>query len=416
MTQSKRTRRAAGLTVAAVVIAATGASAQGGAFAAPVAAGSGTAGVLADAVTLAVDFTDRTPAKLSGGTVVPVTVSGGTVGATAKDFTALRVTAKVGDTAAKVTWVDSTHLKITVPAAAKAVPAAIRLLVNGVAGPVSSSTVAYLPTVSTVSPAQLAAASGGTVTINGAGFLGVDPEDPSAVKIGDRNADSFTVVSATKITAVAPAGADGTAEVTVTSAGGTSLVTATTTVKYRAPVVIDTSDEPVAKASGGPVVLTVTGVDLGATAAEFATQRVTVRVGARTVSATYVDRTHLKAVMPPIAAEKAEVLVVRDGIAGEPAQVTVVPVVTALSVRSDTVAGGAKVTVKLAGVDLAGATGFTFGANPATCTPQGTGASVTFQCVVPPSSEAGPMWVAFTSSSGMASRFTSAAAFAYTAN
>ena len=74
------------------------------------------------------------------------------------------------------------------------------------------------PTVTGVSPSSGATAGGAVVTITGTGFTG-----SSAVMFGSSAASSFTVVSATTLTAVSPAGS-GTVDVTVTTGGGTSAV------------------------------------------------------------------------------------------------------------------------------------------------------------------------------------------------
>lgn len=59
---------------------------------------------------------------------------------------------------------------------------------------------------------------GGTsVTITGTGLI-----NASAVKFGTTKATSFTVNSATSITAISPARSAGTVDVTVTTARGTS--------------------------------------------------------------------------------------------------------------------------------------------------------------------------------------------------
>ncbi|WP_328467017.1 IPT/TIG domain-containing protein [Actinoplanes sp. NBC_00393] len=413
MAQTKKTRTMAGLAAATVVIAATGISAQSGALAAPGQAGSVSV-LTEEAAALVAEFEDGIAARTSGGTVIPVTVSGGTVGATAKEFTALKVTAKIGGLLAKVAWVDATHLRVTAPVTPKATAVTMQLLVNGVAGPESTAKVGYSPTVITVTPAKINAAGGETVTITGQGFLGVDPDDSAAVKFGDAEATSFEVVSATRITAVAPAGDNGVAAVTVTTAGGESAAANGARVTYRAALGIDVSGEPVVKASGGPVVLTVTGAPLGDNATEFAAERVSARLGVKTLAATYVDDTHVKVTLPAIAAESAELTLVHDGIVGEPAEIALAPVVSSLSVKSDTTLGGAKVVVKVAGANIAGATDFKFGDDPATCVRQGTGTAVTFVCTAPPVSGVGPVWVSFTSAAGTPSRFTAAAMFSYT--
>lgn len=73
------------------------------------------------------------------------------------------------------------------------------------------------PTVTALAPASGPAEGGTSVTITGTGFT-----DATSVKFGATNATSFTVVSSTQITAVSPAGAIGTVNVTVTNPNGPS--------------------------------------------------------------------------------------------------------------------------------------------------------------------------------------------------
>jgi|GEM_PF-1426353 len=77
----------------------------------------------------------------------------------------------------------------------------------------------YLPSVTGVTPNTGPQAGGTTVTITGKDLAGA-----TAVKFGATNATSFKVESATSITAVSPTGF-GVVDVTVTTAGGTSLTT-----------------------------------------------------------------------------------------------------------------------------------------------------------------------------------------------
>ena len=76
------------------------------------------------------------------------------------------------------------------------------------------------PAISSVTPSSGSTSGGTSVTINGSGFTGLT--GASAVTFGGVNATSYTVNSATKITAVAPAHAAGTVRVQVTAAGGTT--------------------------------------------------------------------------------------------------------------------------------------------------------------------------------------------------
>lgn len=73
------------------------------------------------------------------------------------------------------------------------------------------------PTVTGISPMSGRTAGGTSVTITGTNFTGA-----TAVKFGTTNATSYTVNSATQITATSPAGSIGTVDITVTTPGGTS--------------------------------------------------------------------------------------------------------------------------------------------------------------------------------------------------
>ncbi|MFC5127481.1 IPT/TIG domain-containing protein [Pseudoclavibacter helvolus] len=73
------------------------------------------------------------------------------------------------------------------------------------------------PTVTAATPS--AAAAGATVTITGTNFTGT-----TAVRFGSTPATGFTVVSATQLTAVVPAGTAGSAPIQV-SKGSTSSAT-----------------------------------------------------------------------------------------------------------------------------------------------------------------------------------------------
>jgi autotransporter-associated beta strand protein/surface protein len=74
-----------------------------------------------------------------------------------------------------------------------------------------------LPAVTAIAPATGSTAGGTSVTITGTDFTGA-----TAVTIGGVAAASFTVDSATQITAITPAGTAGTASVLVTTPGGTN--------------------------------------------------------------------------------------------------------------------------------------------------------------------------------------------------
>ena len=77
-----------------------------------------------------------------------------------------------------------------------------------------------VPTVASVSPATGATTGGELVTITGSGFATVT--GATGVKFGANNATSYTIVSDSKIVAVAPAGTAGAKDVIVTNPNGVS--------------------------------------------------------------------------------------------------------------------------------------------------------------------------------------------------
>jgi hypothetical protein len=92
-------------------------------------------------------------------------------------------------------------------------------------------TVAYdlgSPAITKVAPYHGAVAGGTSVHITGSGLVEV-----GSVRFGTTPATSFTVNSATSITAVAPAGAAGAVDVTVTSPAGTSPVSSADHFTYK---------------------------------------------------------------------------------------------------------------------------------------------------------------------------------------
>ncbi|HET6809503.1 MAG TPA: carboxypeptidase-like regulatory domain-containing protein [Acidimicrobiales bacterium] len=76
---------------------------------------------------------------------------------------------------------------------------------------------ALVPYVAGISPTEGGSGGGTSVTISGAGFTGA-----GTIRFGAQPATNFQVVSDSQVTAIAPPGAVGTVDVTVTGPGGTS--------------------------------------------------------------------------------------------------------------------------------------------------------------------------------------------------
>ncbi|MHB8984629.1 MAG: virginiamycin B lyase family protein [Eubacteriales bacterium] len=116
-----------------------------------------------------------------------------------------------------------------------------------------------VPAVTAVSPANGPVSGGTTVTITGSGFTGA-----TAVSFGGVAAGSFTVNSATSITAISPAHEAGTVDVTVNTPGGTSTTGSAGQFTYTPPITTGTISGTVKDSnnnlvSGASVSLTVSG-------------------------------------------------------------------------------------------------------------------------------------------------------------
>ncbi|MFJ7200682.1 MULTISPECIES: IPT/TIG domain-containing protein [unclassified Streptomyces] len=191
----------------------------------------------------------------SGGTTVTLTGTGLT-GATAVNF---------GSNAATYTVNSATQITAVAPAGTGAVPVTVTT-VGGTTGPVYFF---YLnvPSLIAVSPNQGPASGGTTVTLTGTGLTGA-----TAVNFGSNAATTYTVNSATQITAVAPAGT-GAVPVTVTTVGGTSNTVVYTYVVAPVLTALSPTQGPTdAGASitlAGSALTTTNTVSFGATPAAF---------------------------------------------------------------------------------------------------------------------------------------------------
>ncbi|MEE4419005.1 IPT/TIG domain-containing protein [Streptomyces bugieae] len=179
--------------------------------------------------------------------------------------------------------VDSpTRISAVVPAGAAG---AVQVVVTGPGGTSApGATYFYLgaPVLSSITPASGTLSGGTSVTLTGSQFL-----NATAVRFGAAAA-SFTVVSDTLITAVAPpASAAGSVQVTVTTPGGTS---AGVSYEYLAAPVLTALSPAAGPLSGGDIV-TLTGSGFARTTS--------VHFGTGTAAFTVVSDTALTAVAPP---------------------------------------------------------------------------------------------------------------------
>lgn len=123
---------------------------------------------------------------------------------------------------------------------------------------------AAVPTVTALSPSAGPLAGGNTITITGTALTGA-----TAVLFGTTAATSFTVSSATEITATAPAGSAGAVDVQVTTPGGTSATGSADQYTYTvAPAITHVSPAAGPVAGGTSVTIAGTGFT-GASAVKF---------------------------------------------------------------------------------------------------------------------------------------------------
>jgi hypothetical protein len=127
-------------------------------------------------------------------------------------------------------------------------------------------TAASAPTVTSLGTTSGSTAGGTSVTITGTNFTGA-----SAVYFGGVPATSFTVNSATSITAVSPSQAAGTVDVTVLTPTGTSAVNSGDQFTYTAAAAPSVTGLSLTSGStGGGTVVSISGSGFtGATAVNF---------------------------------------------------------------------------------------------------------------------------------------------------
>ena len=193
-----------------------------------------------------------------------------------------------------------------------------------------------------------------TVSITGTNFTGAE-----SVFFGSVGARSFTVNSSTSITAISPAQAAGTVNVTVETYGGTSAVSSNDTFAYTnasAPTVTALDNHTGTTAGGATVDITGTGFD-SATGVSF---------GTYPVSFTIDSDTSLTVLSPPEAAGTVDVTVTSySGTSSTSGADTFTytaasaPTVSALSLSGGSTSGGD--TVIIAGANFTGAVSVSFG-------------------------------------------------------
>jgi hypothetical protein len=190
-----------------------------------------------------------------GGTGVTITGTNFT-GATAVHFGVASAT--------NVSVVGATSITATSPAGNGTVDVTVTTA-GGTSATTSADafTFAGAPAVTAIAPASGPGGGGTLVTITGSGFT-----DATAVNFGARAAGFFNVTSDTRIVARSPAGS-GPVDVTVTTAGGTSVTSAADEFTY-IPQPAVTAISPNSGVPSGGTTVTITGSNFtGVTAVRF---------------------------------------------------------------------------------------------------------------------------------------------------
>ncbi len=241
--------------------------------------------------TLSAAFTYRAPPTVTsvspasgpttGGTTITVTGAGFVSGAT------VRVN---GVTATGVTFLSATQVRAVTPPGTAGARSVQVTNPDGQSSTLASAftytTPTPSPTLTGLSPASGTTAGGTAIALTGTNFAA-----GATVTIGGTAATSVVVASATRITAVTPAGAVGPRDVRVTLSGGQS-VTLTGGFSYTAPTTPTlTTISPVSGPTAGGTALALTGTNFAAGA--------TVTIGgAPATGVVVVSSTRITAVTP----------------------------------------------------------------------------------------------------------------------
>ncbi|VVE76123.1 autotransporter outer membrane beta-barrel domain-containing protein [Pandoraea anapnoica] len=261
-----------------------------------------------------------------------------------------------GGTSASITSKTATQIIATSPAGS-AGTVDITVTSPGGTSAVSGAdqfTYVNAPTVSNVSPSSGPTGGGTTVAISGSNFVA----GSTSVKFGATAAAGVSVTSASSLTAVAPAGAAGTVDITVTTAAGTSATGASDWYTYVAPPTLSSASPSTGPTAGGTSV-TLTGTNF--------TPGSTVTIGGTAASSvTFNSATSLTVTTPAHAAGGADIVVTTAGGAvTQTGWFTFIspPAVSSVSPTEGPVSGNTLVTIS--GTNFTAASQVTFGGTSA---------------------------------------------------
>ncbi|MEU0071527.1 IPT/TIG domain-containing protein [Streptomyces sp. NPDC006332] len=315
-----------------------------------------------------------------GGTTVTVTGTGFT-GATTVRFGAKPATSFTVDSSTQITAVS--------PSGAGSVNLTVTTS-QGTSIQQVPFTYVTSPSLTHLTPTQGPVSGGTTVTLTGTGFTGA-----TTVTLGGVPATSFTVNSATQITAVTPPHTGGAAAVTVTTPGGTSNPDSPSAYFFYAASPSLATVTPASGSTAGGATVALTGNDLlGATAVSFG--------GVAATSFTVNSASQITAVTPPHATGAVAVTVTTPGGTSNPAGYVYLTLPTLLSLVPDQGPAHAGTVVTVTGTDLTTTTEVRFGSTPAAFTV----VSPTQVTVVAPVGADGPVGVTITTGAGTSSPLT----------
>ena len=303
----------------------------------------------------AVSTVSPSSGPVAGGTAITITGTGLT-GASAVKIDGVSATSVVPVNDTTVTAVTPAHIAGTGNVIVTNVDGDSLVSTGG------AFTFREIPSVTSISPATGPTSGGTVVTVNGANF--VTGADNTTVSFGGNASTSVAVASTTQLTALAPAGAAGVADVRVTTTGGTSANVAADNFTYASAAPVITTLSPAGGTTAGGTVVTITGTGFaGATSATF---------GGVTGSSFIVDSdTQIRVSSPARVAGIVDVVVTGPGgssVTGTATKYTyttaAMPVVSALSPSSAPIIGGT--VVSITGTGFTGATAVSFGGTAGT--------------------------------------------------
>uniref|UniRef100_UPI0024581CEC beta strand repeat-containing protein n=1 Tax=Nocardia abscessus TaxID=120957 RepID=UPI0024581CEC len=308
--------------------------------------------------------------------VVPdagATSGGGTVILHGTGFTSATVVNFGANTASSFVLVSDSEIRAVAPAG---VAGTVTVTVVTTGGRSNGVFYTYVPApaLASVVPGSGPATGGNTVTLDGTGFTGA-----TAVRFGAITATSYTVVSDTRITAMAPAATAGPVAVTVATAGGTS--NSALYAYLAAPTLTSVVPNSGPTTGSDTVVLTGTGFT-GTTAVRFGPNSA--------VSFSVVSDSLISAVAPAGIAGPVAVTVTTAGGTSNGVSYAYVTAPTLISLAANSGPAAGHTTVVLTGTGFTGASGVRFGTVPATSF---TVISETEIVAVAPGRPAGPVAV-----------------------